>query len=978
MVEIPIGAVNWCKFRLMRLFTILFSFVLSLAAAAQTREPIVADEKASAAYRWLNKPVLENRPLDDMEDLTPWSSFTTSGGAIVDARKVMKTVDSSVSVASIDLTTLRVHHGGRSLLMRTPTRLPGTAPATGRGWGRSGIRRHFDGEDWTKYNRISLWIYPDLPGFYTTALDFRLYNDGKEKLPALFGQEGETSLILRNHEWNHIVWEIGNVARDKITGFEASYGLSGSAPGEADSIRFYFDDLSLERVDADKIEGWDVWKGRIAYSQAGYQTGAPKSAIASGLDARTFQLIDEPTGKVAFSGNVETVTSHIGVFQVMDFSGCRTPGQYILRAGEAVTQSFPIDADVWEETIRKALNFFYTERCGTEVPGIHGVCHRDWTCIHGDKRININGGWHDAGDLSQQAEADDEITYALFALAEKLRQRNDNPELYARVLEEARWGLDWVLKTSFGDGFRNIGSINSRRTDGVMGNDDDITSVARNNPLTNFEAALVEASAYRELKDSDPRLAAYALRMARADWRFAVDGLPTLVRPTGLFRGNFDSDNVEDELPSIAILTAVELYKATGDREYADKAVAFAPVITGSQQRVRPDWDIPLTGFFYTDTAKDRLLHYCHRGRDEAPTLALTALCRTFPDDPHWMKWYTAVTLYSEYLKTVSVYTGPYGVLPGSVYADTEYLHVPESRMESYRQQVLNGIPLGKGHYLRLFPVWMDYRGHFGTILPQAQALAAAGALRNDPGAADLAERQLEWIIGRNPFGESTMYGEGQDFVPLYTPSSGDMVGGLPVGIQTRGAKDIPYWPVQSTWTYKEIWGHPVTNWIWLLSAIEGPAIVSGKADSGVRITEVESGKDTLLSPAGPAGSFSVHLPEGRYRLASGGVLVEQDLVPGGMYSFDLRADSAVTFTVRPQVSGRWVVLRVVIRGAGRHRFALRADGVDFGAAEKTVELRPGLETVVEFRGRLTPKEPWVALVVPDGDWTHGKEMRGE
>ena len=938
---------------------------------------MAADDKSSAAYRWLHKSVLASRPLDYMEDLAHWNSFTTSGGAIVDARKVMKTTDSNGTVALIDLSTDKVHQGERSLLMRTPTRLPGVAPATGRGWGRSGIRRHFDGEDWTGYNRISLWIYPDLPGFYTTALDFRLYNDGKEKLPALFGQEGETSLILRNHEWNHVVWEIGNVARDKITGFEASYGLSGSAPGEADSIRFYFDELTLERVDADKIEGWDVWKDRIAYSQAGYQTGAPKSAVASGLDAKTFELIDAHTGSVAFTGNVETKTTSIGDFQAMDFSGCRTPGLYTLRVGSATTQPFPIDADVWEETLRKALNFFYTERCGMNVPGVHGVCHRDWTCVHEGKRININGGWHDAGDLSQQAEATDEITYALFTMAEKLQQRNDNPELYARVLEEAKWGLDWVLKTSFGDGFRDVGSINSRRTDGVMGNDDDITVKASNNPLTNFEAALVEAIAYRVLRTSDPRLADYALRMARADWQFAIAGLPMLVKPTGIFRGNFDSDGVEDELPSIAILAAVELYKATGERQYEDKAVAFAPTITGSQQRTRPDWDIPLTGFYYTSTARDRLLHYCHRGRDEAPTLALTALCRTFPDHPDWMKWYTSVSLYSEYLKKIAGYTGPYGVLPGGVYADSEYLHVPESRMDSYRLQVLNGIPLGKGHYLRRFPVWMDYRGHFGTILPQAQALAAAGALRNDPASADLAERQLEWIIGKNPFAESTMYGEGRDFVPLYTPSSGDMVGGLPVGIQTRGVKDEPYWPVQSTWTYKEIWGHPVTNWIWLLSAIGGPAVAGGRADSAVHFTELSSGRETVVK-LGATGVFSVHLPEGRYRISSGNVTAERELLPGSDYTLDLRQDSALSFTVRQSFSGRTVTLRLALWGKGHHRIAVRGDGVDFGTAEKTVELETGKEMVVEFKGRLTPGEPWVALVTPDGDWVNGKEVRGE
>jgi hypothetical protein len=66
-------------------------------------------------------------------------------------------------------------------------------------------------------------------------------------------------------------------------------------------------------------------------------------------------------------------------------------------------------------------------------------------------------------------------------------------------------------------------------------------------------------------------------------------------------------------------------------------------------------------------------------------------------------------------------------------------------------------------------------------------------------------------------------YGEGYDFPPLYTPSSGDIVGALPVGIQTRAENDIPYWPVQSTWTYKEVWVHPVSQWIGIISDLLRP-----------------------------------------------------------------------------------------------------------------------------------------------------------
>jgi len=68
------------------------------------------------------------------------------------------------------------------------------------------------GENWGQFNRIALWIYPDCPGFQVVALELRLYNDGAEKLPAPFGQEGETTVILRNHEWNRVV--LGDRQRD--------------------------------------------------------------------------------------------------------------------------------------------------------------------------------------------------------------------------------------------------------------------------------------------------------------------------------------------------------------------------------------------------------------------------------------------------------------------------------------------------------------------------------------------------------------------------------------------------------------------------------------------------------------------------------------------------------------------------------------------------------------------------------------------
>src|SRR5258708_26974288 len=108
--------------------------------------------------------------------------------------------------------------------------------------------------------------------------------------------------------------------------------------------------------------------------------------------------------------------------------------------------------------------------------------------------------------------------------------------------------------------------------------------------MENFKAATVEAIGYRVFKETDPHFAANASKTAEADWKFAVEGM-YLVKPSkDLFRGNFDSNNVEDELPSQAILSSIALWKATDDKKYAEMATKLAPMIMDAQQRKRPDW----------------------------------------------------------------------------------------------------------------------------------------------------------------------------------------------------------------------------------------------------------------------------------------------------------------------------------------------------------------------------------------------------
>src|SRR5205823_3024438 len=213
---------------------------------------------------------------------------------------------------------------------------------------------------------------------------------------------------------------------------------------------FDIDQLELQRVEADPFEGWSVAPGRIAYSHSGYLSGAGKTALANKLSAREFKLVDAKTRKAVLTKEIKTMRSALGEFQTLDFSEILQPGVYFLRAGAVQTPPFEIGDNIWRDSIRKAINFFYCERCGTRIPGIHGVCHRDWQAAHGGRSIFINGGWHDAGDLSQALVNTAESACAMLDLAERFQE--EDAALSKRLIEEAKWGLAWIHKTRFGDG----------------------------------------------------------------------------------------------------------------------------------------------------------------------------------------------------------------------------------------------------------------------------------------------------------------------------------------------------------------------------------------------------------------------------------------------------------------------------------------------------------------------------------------------
>jgi hypothetical protein len=848
--------------------------------------PMPVVEADTTLHRWRSKPVLVTRLLDGMERTNAWSHH---------------------GVGRIEFTTERAHDGRQSVRIVSATKTD-TPSKNGRPFAECSARRNFAGEDWGEFNRLSFWVYPHLPGFKVISLLVKLTNAGDDRVPDQYGREGLNYVLLKPDQWSQVVWEIPHLARDKVTAVEFVYRLQGHEPGATDTVQFDVDQLELQQVEADTFEGWGVAPGRIAYSQSGYLPEARKTALAGGLSAGEFQVVDARSKKEVFRGTIRSAAESptavpplTARLQVLDFSAVTRPGRYWLEAGQARTPAFSIDTEVWRDSIWKTINSFYCQRCGQAIPGIHDVCHQDWRAIHGGATNFIPGGWHDAGDLSQGLVNSSEAIYAMLTLAEALQDQDR--DLPRRLLEEARWGLAWLRKTRFEDGSRMTWATMDYWTDGELGNVDDTFGEVRNSPYDNFMAACAEARAAQVLRRADAPLAQASAVLARQDWLAAMDRL---------------GDTLGLEVASMGCLASIELFRVTGESLYADQAVELARVIAQCQQREWTPWDRPaeelsFSGFFYTNPKRQRIQHYSHRGHEQAPIVALAALCETLPDHADWMEWYAVIARHSEYLRTLARFTAPYHLLPASIYA------LDESTDPRFRDQVKTGVRLDDQHYLRVFPVWFDLRGNSGTVLSQTKALSTAARLRHEPALDALVQEQLQWHVGRNPFAQSLMFGEGHDYAPQYTAMSGDLVGSLPVGVQTRKHFDLPYWPAANCYNYKEVWVHPSSRWL----AIQAD-LAAGRTVPKSRLGPVEIGERALK------------------------------LVDG--------------------VETRFVV---ELRGKGAHQVVLRASNLSLQSApEQTVVLKSDQPRKIQWTVRIVnPKEPVIAVVVPDGDTRRSRDF---
>jgi endoglucanase len=207
----------------------------------------------------------------------------------------------------------------------------------------------------------------------------------------------------------------------------------------------------------------------IRVNQVGFRPDDVKSAIVlveRGTTAtemgNRFVLIDTETKRRVLEGTLRAQQPAYGNFSevyVAEFSQFRDPGSYVLQCNGA-SASVRISADAYRPYLAYPFFYLLEQRCGTN-PIFGRTCHQDDGFAVGGpdsgKHVDVVGGYHDASDYLRFLITTSYVSGILLTTYKEYPGlwpdtldafgkpgKNQVPD----ILDEARWGMEWMLKMS--------------------------------------------------------------------------------------------------------------------------------------------------------------------------------------------------------------------------------------------------------------------------------------------------------------------------------------------------------------------------------------------------------------------------------------------------------------------------------------------------------------------------------------------------
>ena len=349
----------------------------------------------------------------------------------------------------------------------------------------------------------------------------------------------------------------------------------------------------------------------IRINQLGYLPRSVKVAVfisTESVSVKDFTLCDAITGKVVFKADAVMYSgAYWGMKSAaqLDFSKFESQGGYYLVTGTARSEPFRIAADVYEGTADYILRYMRQQRCGYN-PYYADSCHtHDGFIVDHPTRtgeiIDVTGGWHDASDYLQY------VTTSANAVYQMLFAYTKNPGVYVDfydasgmpgkngipdILDEAKWGIDWLMKmnpakgemynqiaddrdhrgfriptedtVSYGNGLYRPVYYVTGKSQGLAKYKNRSTGVS--SVAGKYSSAFALAS--KVFRNYDPALAGQLSIMAQDAWDFALTDIGVTQTACTVSPYFYEEDNFADDLE----LAAFEMFRLTGDSIYLVKA----------------------------------------------------------------------------------------------------------------------------------------------------------------------------------------------------------------------------------------------------------------------------------------------------------------------------------------------------------------------------------------------------------------------
>lgn len=185
---------------------------------------------------------------------------------------------------------------------------------------------------------------------------------------------------------------------------------------------------------------------------------------------RKFEVVETSTGDIVYKGKIEPYLpgkwGNFNHYYKLAFSELKTEGRYFIRLPSSGSRSaeFSIASHLYSNYEMDVLGFMRQQRCGYN-PFFDVACHQlDGRTFYGpfpdSTYVDVSGGWHDAGDQLRYLITSSFATGFMLKTYELYPdQFGDEHDAYGRpgknglpdILDEAKWGLDWLIKIHPGE-----------------------------------------------------------------------------------------------------------------------------------------------------------------------------------------------------------------------------------------------------------------------------------------------------------------------------------------------------------------------------------------------------------------------------------------------------------------------------------------------------------------------------------------------